>query len=318
MAPVLANNAMNEREAMYRQNLGTRVGGDYVVRLRDDSTYHHCYLRKYQHGAITCSEYGLFRAYAIWGSIYSQWDGMKTRDENGRDYHTLGAARSDECDCDNGQGHKGRWNEFEWGNIYWSPSIGVKVVRGAIRDHYHGNGPWGAGFPTMDEAACGDGIGKWQTFERGVAYWKPGNSAYILQEQGFRNAWDSAGRDQGRLGYPTSDEVSSGNTKYVNFEHGGIYAAKDVGYWIIETTRTWKIYSEYPRRVTVVRYADLHSQGPKLAGEAHLTLDRNGSWQFQGKSASWTFIQSLVTRKRDSQVPFLQASTTTTIASPFT
>jgi uncharacterized protein with LGFP repeats len=100
----------------------------------------------------------------------------------------------------------------------------------------------------MEGGTCGDGVGKYQSFERGVVYWKPGNKARLVQEQGFLDAWNSVGRDQGKLGYPTSDEVRSGGTKYVDFEHGGIYAAKEVGYWVIDTTRTWKIYSEYPRK----------------------------------------------------------------------
>ncbi|MCV4803044.1 hypothetical protein OFC41_30945, partial [Escherichia coli] len=55
----------------------------------------------------------------------------------------------------------GRFNVFEGGSIYWSPSTGAFEVHGAIRDKYAAVG-WEAGilgYPLSNETKTPDGIG---------------------------------------------------------------------------------------------------------------------------------------------------------------
>jgi subtilisin family serine protease len=67
---------------------------------------------------------------------------------------------------------RGRFNHFQRGSIYWTPTTGAKEVRGAIRDHWASTGwerGW-LGYPTSDEYAVPGG--RANDFERGRVRWE--------------------------------------------------------------------------------------------------------------------------------------------------
>lgn len=69
----------------------------------------------------------------------------------------------------------GRYNVFERGSIYWTPSTGAHAVYGRIRDAWAGAG-WEAGrlgYPTSDEYAVPEG--RKSDFQRGSIVWKAAN-----------------------------------------------------------------------------------------------------------------------------------------------
>lgn len=77
------------------------------------------------------------------------------------------------------------------------------------------------GAPTREQVTNTDG-GVWQTFDGGVIIYKTTAAAYVVWGK-IRDAWILLGGSQGKLGYPTSDEVDTpdGNKKST-FEHGTV------------------------------------------------------------------------------------------------
>jgi hypothetical protein len=75
------------------------------------------------------------------------------------------------------------------------------------------------GAPTRDQVTNTDG-GVWQMFDGGVIIYK--TTAYVVWGK-IRDAWNALGGSQGKLGYPTSDEVDTPDgQKKSTFEHGTI------------------------------------------------------------------------------------------------
>ncbi|HTQ20083.1 hypothetical protein [Mycobacterium sp.] len=73
------------------------------------------------------------------------------------------------------------------------------------------------GTPTHEQVTNTDG-GIWQTFEGGVIISK--TTAYVVWGK-IRDAWITEGGSQGKLGYPTGDEVDTPDgLKKQTFEHG--------------------------------------------------------------------------------------------------
>lgn len=121
----------------------------------------------------------------------------------------------------------GCYQRFQGGTIFWSPNYGTHWVRGAIANTYRQLGEAGGvlGYPTTDEL-CGirDG-GCYQRFAsaNGHIYWSANSGAWAVQGGIFEyyaaNRWE-----QGRFGYPTSNEQCSSDgsaTKCVQRFQGG-------------------------------------------------------------------------------------------------
>jgi uncharacterized protein with LGFP repeats len=73
------------------------------------------------------------------------------------------------------------------------------------------------GAPTHDQVTNTDG-GIWQPFDGGVIISK--TAAYVVWGK-IRDAWIALGGSQGKLGYPTSDELTTPDgQKKSTFEHG--------------------------------------------------------------------------------------------------
>lgn len=126
---------------------------------------------------------------------------------------------------------RGRYNHFESGSIYWTPSTGAQEVRGAIRETWARpqfnpyapgweRGP--LGYPKSDELATPDGIGRYNHFEGGSIYWTPRTGANAVR--GALGAyWASTGSERGPLGYPVTNEQQSPGGRYQQFEKGTLF-----------------------------------------------------------------------------------------------
>lgn len=86
----------------------------------------------------------------------------------------LGYPRNDETATPDG---KGRFNHFERGSIYWSPTTGAHEVHGAIRDEWAAMGFERSrlGYPTTDELPAPGG--RISHFEFGSIAWTAGSGA---------------------------------------------------------------------------------------------------------------------------------------------
>ncbi|WP_433661038.1 matrixin family metalloprotease [Nocardia sp. CA-128927] len=126
----------------------------------------------------------------------------------------------------------GRFNNFEGGSIYWSGGTGAHNIWGGIRDKWATldweNGK--LGFPTSDEFGTRNN-GAGQHMEGGEIYYSPRNGVYPVWGA-IRDQWVKAGWENGRYGYPTSDEVDGGNARGDNgFEGKCQYFENDVITW---------------------------------------------------------------------------------------
>lgn len=132
----------------------------------------------------------------------------------------LGSSLTDETPAPDGVG---RYNVFENGSIYWSPSTGAYEVHGAIRDKWRDAG-WEAGalgYPISNETATPDGVGRFSVFEHGSIYWTPQLGAHEVHGA-IRDKWRDLNWETGSLGYPTSDEYAVTDGRRSDFEHGSL------------------------------------------------------------------------------------------------
>jgi hypothetical protein len=109
-------------------------------------------------------------AHSVHGAIYGAW--ARTGWEAGR----LGFPTTDETVTSD---QVGRYNHFEGGSVYWSPSTGAHVVEGAIRGRWAALG-WERsylGYPTSDEYAVPGG--RRTDFQGGSITWNAATGAVI-------------------------------------------------------------------------------------------------------------------------------------------
>ena len=118
----------------------------------------------------------------------------------------------------------GRFNHFQGGSIYWTPTLGAHEVHGFIHAKWESLG-WERsvlGYPITDELGTPDGVGRFNHFQGGSIYWTPTLGAHEVHGR-IRDKWESLGWERSYLGYPTSDEQahdSQGRISY--FENGRI------------------------------------------------------------------------------------------------
>lgn len=104
---------------------------------------------------------------------------------------------------------EGRYNHFEGGSIFWHPASGAFEVHGAILGKYLELGAEASilGYPTTDETATPDRVGRFNHFQRGSIYWTPGTSAHEIHGL-IRQYWAEKGWERNaELGYPITDEL---------------------------------------------------------------------------------------------------------------
>ncbi|MEO8701243.1 MAG: hypothetical protein ABI867_14425 [Kofleriaceae bacterium] len=117
----------------------------------------------------------------------------------------------------------GRYSVFERGSIYWTAATGAFEVHGVIRDKWS-ELRWEAGilgYPITDETQTPDGAGRYNVFTGGSIYWTATTGAHEVHGV-IRDKYAELGWEAGRLGYPTSDEVTVASGNRSDFEHGSI------------------------------------------------------------------------------------------------
>jgi uncharacterized protein with LGFP repeats len=118
---------------------------------------------------------------------------------------------------------------FEIGSLYWSEPTGAHAVQGMIMGKYaelgYENG-W-LGFPKTSEIPVKDG-GRFNEFEGGNIYWSPPTGAWSVRNGPIFDAWRDAGYENGRLGFPISDEFPVDGGVRQNFQGGFVTRVGDV------------------------------------------------------------------------------------------
>jgi titin len=155
-------------------------------------------------------------AHAVYGAIYEKWV------EYDWEYGRLGYPTTDETATPDGVG---RFNHFAKGaSIYFTPDTGAHAIYGAIRAKWEAF-DWEKGvlgYPTNDESATGDGVGRFSHFTGGGSiYWTPSTGANAVYGAIY-NTWAELDWEYGRLGYPTSDEYGIPGGRRSNFVGGTI------------------------------------------------------------------------------------------------
>lgn len=103
-----------------------------------------------------------------------------------------------------------RWQVYQGGRMYWTPSTGAHTIYGAILAKYLSlGGPDSRGVPTTDEIAASGG-GAYNDFARGSSiYWSSASKAHEVRGA-IRAKWRALGAERTH-GYPVTDEVPTGD-----------------------------------------------------------------------------------------------------------
>ncbi|MDQ3395027.1 MAG: hypothetical protein M3512_13065 [Bacteroidota bacterium] len=185
-------------------------------------------------------------AYEVHGLIRARWASL------GWERSFLGYPKTDETTTPD---KIGRFNHFQGGSIYWSPSSGAWEVHGAIRGKYASLG-WERSFlryPLTNESTCPDGVGRYNHFQGGSIYWSPSTGAHEVHGA-IRAHWSSLGWEKSVLGYPISDEliVFGGDARISHFQRGSIYWSSTAGVRVLrERIRVHVKILETPTRFTI-------------------------------------------------------------------
>ncbi|UGQ12048.1 NucA/NucB deoxyribonuclease domain-containing protein [Yinghuangia sp. ASG 101] len=164
----------------------------------------------------------------IGGDIRSKWA------VQGSEAGPLGYPTTDELATPDGTG---RYNHFKMrdggdASIYWTLSLGAHSIQGDIRSKWAEKG-WelGIGYPTTDETATPDGVGRYNHFTNNASiYWTPNTGAHSVQGD-IRGRWAASGWELG-IGYPTTDETATpdGVGRYNHFTNDtSIYWTPNTG-----------------------------------------------------------------------------------------
>lgn len=133
----------------------------------------------------------------------------------------LGAPTTEERPSADGVG---RYNDFQNGSIYWTPSIGAFEIHGEIHARWAALG-WETGlcgYPITDETTTPDGIGRYNVFQNASIYWTQATGAHEVHGA-IRDQWKELGWEAGALGYPISDEHDVAGGRQSDFQHGSIF-----------------------------------------------------------------------------------------------
>jgi endonuclease/exonuclease/phosphatase family metal-dependent hydrolase len=192
---------------------------DEIGGLKDGGVY-----QLYQGGAIVWSP--KTGSYASVGAIRGTWAA------HGHENGGLGYPTSNEI---GGLRDGGVYQMYQGGAIVWSPATGAHVSVGGIRSVWaaygHQNG--GLGYPTTDEIGGLKDGGVYQMYQGGAIVWSPATGAFA-SVGGIRTVWAAQGFENGRLGYPTSNEYTTADGSVVqNYQGGRIIWSPTTGARII-------------------------------------------------------------------------------------
>jgi hypothetical protein len=158
-----------------------------------------CY-QNYQYGKIHWSP--ATGAHISTGAIGTAWEAQGW--ENG----PLAYPASNEA---KGLAGGGAYQSYQYGQIHWSPATGAHPTTGAIGAAWAGQG-WEngkLGYPVTNEATGLTGGGAYQAYQRGQIHWSPATGAHPTTGA-IGTAWAAQGWENGKLGYPVSNEYVNG------------------------------------------------------------------------------------------------------------
>lgn len=153
-------------------------------------------------------------AHAVRGAILREWAAQ------GYERGPLGYPALDESDT---PVKSGSVQGFQHGVMYFSPSAGTHPVLGQIMGKYAQLGyenSW-LGFPKSRETKVRDN-GRFTRFENGNIYWSLLSGAWAVRNGAMFDAWKSVGYENGRLGFPISDEFPIPGGVQQNYQRGFI------------------------------------------------------------------------------------------------
>lgn len=120
----------------------------------------------------------------------------------------------------------GRVSVFQKGRIYYGPSTGTHVVRGAIGDKYIAEGGSGVfGLPVAGEVAVPGGKG--QSFQKTKIYWSGTTGAHYVWG-GILDRFNALG-GVNVFGLPTTDEIAVKGGRASYFQRGRFYYSSAYG-----------------------------------------------------------------------------------------
>lgn len=100
---------------------------------------------------------------------------------------------------------------------------GAYVVKNAIGTKWKSKGSYysALGYPVTAEHGLSRDKGTYQRFENGSIHWSKKSGAHVTSGA-ISKAWGKQGYQNGRLGYPTSDEYKKGSVTQQNYQGGTI------------------------------------------------------------------------------------------------
>lgn len=201
-----STSAIGAKAASLNGRLGAATAGE-IYGLKNGGGY-----QCYQLGCIIYSP--LTGARVSTGAIRTTW--ASTGFENG----FLGYPTSDEV---GGLRNGGAYQMYEDGAIIWSPNSGAQISVGGIRSVWAATGFENGllGYPTSNEVGGLKNGGVYQMYEGGAIIWSPSTGGFV-STGGIRNMWAGTGFENGRLGYPTSNEYSTGGGGVAQNYQGGV------------------------------------------------------------------------------------------------
>ncbi len=136
------------------------------------------FFQRYKNGMIYWSS--STDAHEIHGAILGKWSSL------GYERSLLGFPLEDEKGTPDGIG---RFNRFQNGMIYWTPSTNAHEIHGAILNKWSSLGYELSflGYPVSDEGNLGIANGRFSNFQRGQIAWSPESGADVCSTSFRRN-----------------------------------------------------------------------------------------------------------------------------------
>lgn len=122
---------------------------------------------------------------------------------------------------------------FSGGQYHWASEAGAHFTLGGVQSYWASagwqDGP--LGFPTGNELAVNGGVS--QTFQGGTVFWSAATGAHAVGGA-IKNRYADLGYEQGRLGFPTGDELKVSGGASQSFQNGTLF-------WDARTGRVWAV-----------------------------------------------------------------------------
>ena len=119
---------------------------------------------------------------------------------------------------------------FQGGVVLSSRATGVHVLTGPVFDAWTAAGGEGGvlGLPLTDVTTTPDRLGAYASFQDGAVYWSSTGGAHVVRGA-LLDAWARTGWEQGALGYPVADAVTSADAVSMAFQRGSIRVSTTTG-----------------------------------------------------------------------------------------